>query len=250
MNYTHGQALKLNKFMMPYEAKHNYNLDKGKFYILRLDGVHMTRNFIGKPEMKKAFLQTMKTTIQLFMQQNKAFRFAYSYSDEISLLLPIEAVEKVEYRLEKLISIYCSKITCAFCMSASKNGLILDDKIRSFDCRLLEFETADEISRYFMARQAFQISSHFIYLSNVYLNREKVVSTGKTIEKLREKGVFYEKLSREERYGILWVDKCFQIPYEFHANPKKLFCQICNTEPEKKPVKSKRKSKKFQYEKG
>lgn len=249
MNYTHGQALKLNKFMLPYEAKYNYVFNEGKYYILRLDGVHMTRNFIGKPEMRKAFMQTMKTTIQLFMQQNKAFRFAYSYSDEISLLLSTEAAESVEYRLEKLISIYSSKITCAFCMSSSKTGLSLDDKIRSFDCRLLEFETEDEVCRYFKARQAFQISSHFIHLSNEYLNRERITATSKTIEKLKTRGIFYEKLGREERYGILWVDKGFQIPYEFHAESKKLFFQLFGGHPEKKPAGRKRKTKKIYLEK-
>lgn len=250
MNYTHGQALKLNRFMQQYEEKYNYTFDKGKFYILRLDGVHMTRNFIGKPEVRKHFMQTMKLTLRLFMQQNKEFRFAYSYSDEISLLVPKEAAERVEYRLEKLLSIYSGKITCAFCMAAFQNGLPLDDKIRSFDCRLIEFETEDEVRRYFMARQAFQISSHFIYLSNAYLDGKRITSTDITIEELKKKGVFYETLSREERYGILWADKDFQTPYEFHDNPKKLMWQIYGRPSEQKPAgyKRKTKTKRIQYE--
>lgn len=45
MIYTHRKAEKLNEKLHPFEQRYDILLDKGKNYILRLDGVNMTKNF-------------------------------------------------------------------------------------------------------------------------------------------------------------------------------------------------------------
>ena len=137
INYSHRFAMKLNSEMLPKEAKYNITLDQNKYYVLRFDGVKMTKNFLSKEELRVPFFKTMKNTISEFMSLNSNLKFAYSYADEISVLLTKEALDEYEYRLEKIISIYSSQLGFIFGMSSNKYDLNIESKIRCFDCRVI-----------------------------------------------------------------------------------------------------------------
>lgn len=47
------------------------------------------------------FFKTMRQTMQLLFNQEPKLKFAYSYSDEISILLEESVLNDYDYRLEK-----------------------------------------------------------------------------------------------------------------------------------------------------
>lgn len=226
INYSHKFAMKLNNEMLPYEAKFNLKLDEDKYYVIRFDGVKMTKHFLGKEEARVPFFKTMKQTLADFMLENPNLKFAYSYADEISVFLSKEALEEYEYRIEKILSVYSSQLGFIFSVNAVKNNLELDDKIRCFDCRIIELEDLKKVRDYFASRQAFQISSHFLRLKYQYLPDFVRTNTNDIYNELMKKGIYYDKLTKAERYGILWVEDCFQIVYEFLADLNKLYKQL------------------------
>ena len=78
MFYSHAMAEQMNKDIKAYEDNYNLVLNEDKLYVLRFDGVGMTKAFMGNDEMKKTFLYTMKDTVYFFMKQELEIRFAYS----------------------------------------------------------------------------------------------------------------------------------------------------------------------------
>ncbi len=226
MNYTHKFSMKLLSEMLPFEENNNLVLDKNKIYVLRFDGLHMTKNFLGKPSLKNAFLYTMREGIRIFMEQNLEFKFVYSFSDEISLIIEKEFLEKFDYRFEKILSILTSKISIAFYMAANKTHLNLNDKIRCFDGRILSFNKEKEVEKYFKSRQAIHIACHFLRLKNEYLKEERIYNTNTIIKTLKEKGIDYYEISKSMRYGLIWINNGFFAPYEFLTNEEQLSMHI------------------------
>lgn len=226
MNYTHKYAMQLNEEIVSHEDTYNIILDSQKLYILRFDGVRMTKNFLGNPDLRTPFFKTMKELLQKFMENNLNLKFAYSFSDEISILLSKEVLEEYDYRLEKIISIYSSQLGFLFGSVATKNNLNLDGKIRSFDCRIIEFDNMYEVREYFVSRQVFQISSHFLRLKYQYVPKLKATNTDIIKVNLKSHGVDYDKMSRNEKYGLLYVEDCYQHSYEFLENRDKLMHQL------------------------
>ena len=226
MNYTHKYAMQLNEEIVSHEDTYNIILDGDKLYVLRFDGVRMTKNFLGKPEARIPFFKTMKETLKCFMENNLNLKFAYSFSDEISILLTKEVLEEYNYRLEKIISIFSSQMGFIFGSVAAKNNLDLDGKIRSFDCRIIEFDNLYEVREYFISRQVFQISSHFLRLKYQYCPKLKATNTDIIKNTLLKYDVDYDKISRSERYGILYIEDCYQYSYEFLEDREKLMRQL------------------------
>ena len=226
MNYTHKYAMQLNEEIVSHEDTYNIILDSDKLYVLRFDGVRMTKNFLGNPDSRTPFFKTMKDTLQCFMENNLNLKFAYSFSDEISIFLTKEVLEEYKYRLEKIISIYSSQIGFIFGAKAIKNKLNLDGKIRAFDCRIIEFDNIYEVREYFVSRQVFQISSHFLRLKYQYVPKLKATNTEIIKVNLKSHGIDYDKFSKAEKYGFLYVEDCFQQAYEFLEDREKLMRQL------------------------
>lgn len=226
INYSHKFAMKINRKMLPYEVKYNLVLNPEKYYIIRFDGVKMTKNFLGKPEKVDIFLKTMYDSIQGFMINNPNLKFAYSYSDEISILLSKEVLKEFAYRIEKILSIYSSQLGFIFAVKAKENGLNMEDQIRCFDCRIIELKNFDLVYEYFISRQVFQISSHFLRLKYQHTPTLNSTNTNDIYDALLKKGINYDKFSKQEKYGIIWVGQDFLEPYEFMTNSKKLQEQL------------------------
>lgn len=222
MFYSHAMAEQMNNDIKKYEDKYNFVLDINKICVLRFDGVGMTRAFMANYDSKQAFLQTMKDTVAIFMKSETDIYFAYSYSDEISILLEKSAYTRFKGRGEKLLSIYSSKITAAFYLAARKNKLELSNSLRAFDARIIELPDSDAVLKYFIARQAFAISSNLVYLRNSNLNNYSLDNSKKIIELLKNKGINYEKLPAYEKFGLLYVNKQYQRSFEFLANQGRL----------------------------
>ena len=226
MNYTHKYAMQLNEEIVSHEDTYNIILNTEKIYVLRFDGVKMTKNFLGNPDARTPFFKTMKETLQRFMEHNVNLKFAYSFSDEISILLSKEVLEEYKYRLEKILSIFSSQIGFIFASVAVKNNLNLDGKVRSFDCRIVEFDNMYEVREYFVSRQVFQISSHFLRLKYLHCPKLKATNTDIIKNVLLSKGIDYDKFSRSEKYGFLYIEDCYQHSYEFLEDRDKLMKQL------------------------
>lgn len=220
MNYTHKQAVRNYKTLKIYESKYDNCVDKKSFYFIRLDGVKMTKSYLRND--KKAFLYTFRKMIELFMQENPDFKVCYSYADEVSIYIPDLILKKYEYRIEKIISIFSSKITAAFYIAANEIGLELKTLLCSFDARLISLPDFNTVIKYIEARQMFNITRHLLLLNNQYLKDNTLVTSNDIIIALEKKGFIYEKVNRHERYGLLWVDDRFIKCFEFKENEKYL----------------------------
>lgn len=232
-NYTHKFAMELDERVSFHEEQYNLILDEKKYYVLRFDGVKMTKNFLSKPEMRKTFFKTIRESITSFMNNNEGLNFAYSFSDEISVFLSDKVLKEYDYRLQKIISILSSQLGFIFGANAYRNRLDLDNKIRCFDCRIIEFDELESVKDYFVSRQVFQISSHFLRLKHSYIKDFIGNNTNVINNKLKQVGVYYEKLPKAERYGLIWVNGEFIIPYEFIENEDILLSQLKELELEK-----------------
>ena len=86
--YTYGKAVNLYETFKLLEREFDITLDPNCYYIFRFDGKHMTQDFKIKNEpIHKEFFKTMKDTFKEFCTPDKRILFAYSYSDEISILI-------------------------------------------------------------------------------------------------------------------------------------------------------------------
>lgn len=220
MDYTHKQAVRNYKDLKVYESRYDNCIDKKSFYFIRLDGVKMTKSYLKND--KKPFLYTFRRMIELFMNENPDFKICYSYADEVSIFIPDSILKKYEYRLEKIISIYSSKITAAFYIAANEIGLELKTLLCSFDARLISLPDFYTVIKYIEARQMFNITRHLLLLNNQHLKNKNLVISSDIINELAKIGFIYEKVNRHEKYGILWVDDKYVKCFEFKENEKYL----------------------------
>lgn len=220
--YSHAKAEKMNNEFKKYEAAYDLTLKEDKEYIIRFDGVGMTKAFMGKPELKKSFLFSMKEAIEKLMINENDLFFAYSYSDEVSIYLEKETILRYKNRLEKLISILSSKLTAAFYIAAANHNLDLSLQLRAFDARIIELDSINLVIDYFVCRQAFAISSHLIFLRNKHLDNYYITDSLNIINGLKAKGIDYDSISRSERLGLLFINKEYQVVFEFLADKKRL----------------------------
>lgn len=226
MNYTHNLAMEKNSKLKKYENHYNTKIEDNAIIILRFDGVNMTRNFLKNNNRKATFLLTIKKTIEIFMKEYPKIKVAYSYADEISLLLSDEVIRDYDYRVEKLVSIFTSRITGAFYLAAKQMNLELNNHIYSFDGRVIALPSFNQFIRYLESRQIFNISRHFELLKNKYLKEEKIENTDSIKEELSKKGFNYYGINKHERYGLLWIDNKFINTYEFCNEEYKLRKQV------------------------
>ena len=85
MNYTHKYAMQLNEEIVSHEDTYNIILDSQKLYVLRFDGVKMTKNFLGNPDSRTPFFKTMKETLQCFMENNLNNTLTYAECTDLVL---------------------------------------------------------------------------------------------------------------------------------------------------------------------
>lgn len=117
--------------------------------IARLDGRGFTRLTKRSLDLEKPFdprfHEAMKTTVAHLCGCGFAVRFAYSQSDEISLLF--EPTERnFDGKTRKWLSILAGEASGAFSLSIGHIG--------AFDCRLIELPDSQSVVDYFRWRQS------------------------------------------------------------------------------------------------
>ncbi len=226
MNYSYNQIITENEKYKITEEKFNKILDKNHIYIARFDGVHMAKKLSSKSENKKIFQTIFSSATEEFIKCYPQIKFGYCFSDEISIILEHSLLNLYNYRIEKILSVLTSKLTSCFIMAVLKKGYNLQESIPGFDCRILSFQTTEEVTDYFISRQAFCIINHLYYLRNNKLIKYNLTNSYQIIGELNKIHFNYYTVPVEEKYGFLWINKGYQRVYEFKKNSARFLLSI------------------------
>ncbi|MDE6284823.1 MAG: tRNA(His) guanylyltransferase Thg1 family protein [Bacilli bacterium] len=224
-SYDYAQA-KYQPFKQK-EAHFNWKLKKDYYYVIRLDGKGMTKGFkIKHKAINEQFFNTMKDTFKEFCESTPNLIFGYSFSDEISILIKKSYNDKDDYnRIEKLLSLLPSKLTLIFYRNALKHNLDLHDKDWIFDARIIQLKE-QEVVNYFLARQAYAIDKYIMQLKTENGIDFKFKTSKSVLPLLKERGVIYESLPEQYRYGIIYSPTLISRSFEFNTN-QSLLKQLC-----------------------
>ncbi len=225
--YSYGYALRQYKEFKDKEKKYNLKLQQGKYYVIRFDGKGMTKAFkIKKQSINTKFFRTMKYTFNEFCKANNNILFAYSFSDEISILIYGNSKVDDMNRIEKLLSLMSCKLALLFYKYAKKNQLDLKNEDWLFDARIIELEK-QEVINYFISRQAFAIDKYIMQLRSEHNIGQELNNSQKVIDKLRNLGINYDALPKEYRYGLIYSSSNQVETFEFYEN-KELLKDLCD----------------------
>lgn len=225
-NYSYGYAKKLYQTFKMKEKEFDIKLEKDRFYVIRFDGSGMTAGFkIKGMAINKKFFATMKNTFYEFCESTVNVIFGYSFSDEISILIKGGGKKESDNdRIEKLLSLLSAKLSLMF-QSNSQKKLDLKNQYWMFDARIIKLKN-EEVAEYFLTRQAFAIDKYMMQLKGEYKINYKVNTSKEVLPLLKEKGIDYEKLPLNYRYGLLYAKDGFQKSFEFEKN-KELLSILC-----------------------
>lgn len=218
--YSYGYALKMNKPFKKDEEKYNLKLEKDRYYIVRLDGKNMAKDYKKKKEpINELFFKTMKDSFYSFCSSRKNILFAYCFSDEVSILIKGPKNDKEDdARIEKILSLYAGELSILFYKTAQKNNFQLKrDSI--FDARIIQ---TNFIAQYFIARQAFAIDKFLMQLKGKYDINYKLSTSKEVLNELKKKNIYYTDFSPEYRYGLIYHQKEKIDSFEFQMERLRL----------------------------
>lgn len=138
----------LDKRMRIFETAHDHHVLPGLYMVARIDGRTFTRltreihQFEAPYDVK--FRDHMLGTTQHLLQCGFRVIYGYTQSDEISLLLHLDDTS-FGRKLRKLNSVLAGEASAKFSM-------LLGD-VASFDCRISQLPSPEEVANYFSWRQ-------------------------------------------------------------------------------------------------
>ncbi|MDE6408551.1 MAG: tRNA(His) guanylyltransferase Thg1 family protein, partial [Anaeroplasmataceae bacterium] len=163
------------------------------------------------------FFKTMKAIFKAFCSTKPNIIFAYSFSDEISILIKgTSSKNSITARVEKILSLYASELSVLFYKTAKENNLELK-RDSLFDARILKVEK-DKIVKYFCSRQAYAICNFLQLLRDKYNIDRNIIQSFEIISELEKKNVFYYKQPPEYRFGLIYSPKKKIPSFEFVNN--------------------------------
>ena len=225
--YSYSYAKSLNNYFKNHEQKFDKKLKPNTYYVIRFDGKGMTKAFkqIGKA-IYEPFFNTMKQTFVEFCETYSNIIFGYSFSDEISILLkgdinPKSKSDADNNRVEKLLSLMAGKLALIFNRVSRLYGLDLQGKDWLFDARIIELKDKNEVTKYFIARQAFAIDKYLGQLRGEYSLPYTLNTSTEIIKALKGKSIDYNFLKSEYRYGLVYSNGIKE-PFEFKQKRQKL----------------------------
>lgn len=149
-----------------YEDRTRYFLPRRTYTILRLDGkaFHTYTKGLERP-FDKGLMEDMDNAIIAMLPQLQGVAFAYTQSDEISILLTDFATENTDAwfdgNIQKITSVSASIMTAEFNKlrwqrfidKKSRNLLGAENTTAYFDCRTFTIPDRTEVMNYFRWRQ-------------------------------------------------------------------------------------------------
>ena len=190
-----------------YENRTRYFLPRRTYTIIRTDGkaFHSLTKGFNKP-FDRYFMGCMGSTAMFMCENIQGVRFAYTQSDEISLLLTdfdkTNSCAWFDANLQKMVSVAASTATVGFNQCFAEK-----DKWGMFDARVFTISDPNEVFNYFVWRQvdatrnSIQMAARAIY-SHKELNGK---NTAQLQDMLMAKGVNWNDYSSGEKRGRLIV---------------------------------------------
>lgn len=184
----------LDKRMKQLEILGDVTVELDKFFVIRLDGrgfSSMTEKHFIKP-FDDLFFKIMDDTTDALVTEFDA-AFAFTQSDEISLLFP-KAYSLFDRRVEKLLSLTSAHASAVFSIAFTQPVM--------FDARLISFSNMTEIHDYFRWRTL--DGSRNALNTCFYWTNRKAGSSPVQVTKLLQQSSAEEKRSF---LGGTWTDQ-------------------------------------------
>lgn len=161
-NYSYGYAKSLYEKLEQYKVSMQVpSVKTDESIIVRLDGKGLTARFKSDTDLfVPEFHLAMKITMENIKKYCPYVRFAYSFKDEISLLLDKEQIEKnddFQNRIEKVLPILSGYISSMFSQYINKKLKHSPCEAFTFDARIIIIPKT-QLKDYFHSRQAFAMS--------------------------------------------------------------------------------------------
>lgn len=161
-NYSYSYALATYEKLEKYEVSMQVpSVGIDESVVVRLDGKGLTARFKNHEEL---FLSDFHLAMKRVMENIKKYcpyvTFAYSFKDEISLLINKEQIEHSEdfqNRIEKVLPLLSGYISAMFSQYISKKLKTSPCEAFTFDARIIILPTL-QLQDYFHSRQAFTMS--------------------------------------------------------------------------------------------
>lgn len=189
------------------------SISDDKFIVIRCDGKGFSKA-IAKANIKlpfdKDFHERMVKTAQRTLETIFGRGFVYTYSDEISFILPKKSFDKYGRRTEKLISLAAGAVSGI----GSIEFYYLDIAPTIFDAKIFEFNTVDELMEYLSNRKTnclrnfvFSVArKHYMYQgikANQVAKNLNGIKLNTLIERLLKEKVDIYKLPVWQREGTI-----------------------------------------------
>lgn len=161
-NYSYGYAKSTYEKLEQYEVSMQVpHIGSNESIIVRLDGKGLTSRFKSDTEL---FLPDFHLAMKITMENIKKYfpyvTFAYSFKDEISLLIDKEQIEHnkdFQNRIEKVLPLLSGYISAMFSQYIPKKLKHSPCEAFTFDARIIIIPT-EKLKDYFHSRQAFAMS--------------------------------------------------------------------------------------------
>lgn len=187
-NYSYWYAKSTYEKLEHYEVSMQVPTVKAEeSIIVRLDGKGLTARFKSDTDLFiPEFHLAMKITMENIKKYCPYVKFAYSFKDEISLLLDKEQVENnkdFKNRIEKVLPILSGYISSMFSQYIPKKLKASPCEAFTFDARIIIIPK-EQLKDYFHSRQAFAMSGliericsfkHLNISSRTFINVKKAL---------------------------------------------------------------------------
>lgn len=191
----------LEKKIKTLEQAYNFVLPENSTIILRLDGraFHTYTKGLKRPFDDK-FVQDMNTVAEAVSAEVSGTRFAFTQSDEISLLIKKPREESQAYfgnRVQKIVSISAALASATFARLRPEQPIPL------FDSRVFTVPDDSTVEDYFIWRHRDTVKNSISSLAQTHFP-SKHLQNRKREDLLRillQKGVDWNELSPDVKYG-------------------------------------------------
>lgn len=211
--------------MKRYEGVHKTSLMRRSYTIIRIDGkaFHTYTKGLLKP-FDKGLIDDMNSTAKYLCENIQGAKFAYTQSDEISILLTDfdELTTQAWFgnEVQKMVSVAASLATAEF--NRARIGRAMKQemsiwgepvKLAHFDARVFQLPTQTEVINYFIWRQMDCIRNSVSSVAQSEFSSKELhgVSTVGKKEMLIEKGIDWTSLPNEYKYGRETVKEEYQL---------------------------------------
>lgn len=225
--YSYALASRRNEIFKNKETPYKLQLESEKFYVMRFDGKGMTKGFkIKYNALNKIFFKTMKLTFTSFVKKYTNIIFAYSFSDEISILFKAEKGEdNIFSRGEKLLSLMSGQLALDFYKASKITKLDCKDQDWLFDARIIPLEQS-EVIEYFKARQSYGIDKYLCQCRDTYRLDHDLNTSSQIISALKAKKIDYNKLNPAYKFGFTFAQGVLKKPFEYFSN-EEIIKELC-----------------------